>query len=254
MEVKLPSKVKIGICFAVLNNFDGFAATIHSIKTRHDYRLYVVDQWRHNRPLSQAWNNAAMQAFKEGCDYALVCNDDILFGPKCIDKMVEEYERLRPTGCLMVSGNNIMLELANPEDILTYELPEDTPPSESDHPNFSCFMIKREYFEEVGFFDENFIPAWYEDNDSHRRAKLLGFRETCSNVASMVHFGGVATSRMENPSSEQSRQYYVSKWGGIPYPESETYQTPYNDPAFKPNMWKHQDGTVVGPLTKEVQQ
>lgn len=242
--------MKIGICFAVLNNFEGFAATLHSIQTKHDYRLYIKDQWRKNRPLSQAWNETALQAFDEGCEYALICNDDILFAPHCIDAMVEEYERLRESGCLMVSGNNILMEVAYPEDILNYKLPEGTLPSESDHPNFSCFMVKREYFEEVGLFDENFIPAWYEDNDSHRRAKLLGFRETCSNVASMIHFGGVATSRMENPSSEHSRNYYVSKWGGVPYPESETFEHPYNDPAFKPTHWKRSDGTVVGPVQK----
>lgn len=245
--------MKIGIGFAVLNNFKGLAETLHSIKTSHDWNLYIIDQWRHNRPLSQAWNDIAMQAFDEGCDYALICNDDILFAPHCIDEMVDVHQRHNKDGVVMVTPNNILLELLKPEDILTYEKP-DAPESLSDHPNFSCFLVARDYFEKVGFFDENFIPAWYEDNDSHRRAKLLGYREVCSNLASMIHYGGVATSMMENPSSEHSRNYYVKKWGGIPYPESETYENPYADPAFKPNMWRRPDGTVVGPLqNKEVQ-
>lgn len=148
----------------------------------------------------------------------------------------------------MTTPNNIKLELSNPYDIAQYKLPEDTPMSNSDHPNFSCFLIGRDYFEKVGFFDENFVPAWYEDNDSHRRAKLLGFREICTNLAPMVHFGGVSTSLMENPNSAQSAGYYVKKWGGIPYPESEVYQTPFNDPEMSPTTWRRDDGVIVGPL------
>ena len=244
--------MKIGIGFAVLNNFKGLAETLHSIQTTHDWNLYIKDQWRWNRPLSQAWNELALQAFEEGCDYALICNDDILFSPHCIDVMVQTYEDMNAEGVVMVTPNNIILEVANPEDILTFQKP-DAPLSVSDHPNFSCFLVARDYFEKVGLFDENFIPAWYEDNDSHRRAKLLGFREICTNLAPMIHYGGVATSMMENPNSADSAAYYVKKWGGIPYPESETFQTPYGDPAFNPTQWRRSDGTVVGPLTKEVQ-
>lgn len=246
--------MKIGIGFAVLNNFEGLAATLHSIKTEHDWKLYIIDQWRYNRPLSQAWNDIAMQAFDEGCDYALICNDDILFAPHCIDTLVEVHQDHNEDGVVMTTPNNILLEVQKPEDILTYEKP-DAPLSMSDHPNFSCFLVARDYFEKVGFFDENFIPAWYEDNDSHRRAKLLGFREVCVNLASMIHYGGVATSKMENPSSDASRRYYIEKWGGVPYPESETFESPYNDPSFKPNMYRRRsDGKVIGPLeNKEVQ-
>lgn len=242
--------MKIGISFQVLNNFKGLAETLHSIQTQHDYRLYIVDQWRWNRPLSRAWNESAMQAFNDGCDYALVCNDDILFSSETIDAMVKVHQELNSEGVVMVTPNNIKLELSNPYDIAHYKLPEGTPPSHSDHPNFSCFLIARDYFEKVGFFDENFIPAWYEDNDSHRRAKLLGYREICTNLAPMVHFGGVATSMMENPNSANSQAYYVKKWGGIPYPESETFQTPYNDPEFSPTQWRRDDGVIVGPLEK----
>lgn len=246
--------MKIGICFAVLNNFKGLAETLHSINTEHDYRLYIVDQWRWNRPLSKAWNDAAMQAFNEGCDYALVCNDDILFSPDCIDAMVRTYQDHNKDGVVMVTPNNIMLELSNPYDILQYKLPEDTPESISDHPNFSCFLIARDYFEKVGFFDENFKPAWYEDNDSHYRSGLLGYREVCTNLAPMIHFGGVATSMMENPNSADSHAYYVKKWGSCNRTGEENNKNPYGDPAFKPSMWLREDGTVVGPLvTKEVQ-
>lgn len=244
-------KIKIGIGFAVLNNFKGFAEAVHSINTRHDWNLYMFDQWRLNRPLAQTWNQMAMRAFSEGCDYALICNDDILFSPNCIDAMVQVHQELNKDGVVMVTPNNIALEIADPYQILSYELPEGTPPSHSDHPNFSCFLIARDYFEKVGFFDENFIPAWYEDNDSHYRAQLLGYREVCTNLAPMVHIGGVSTSMMENPNSANSHAYYIKKWGSCNRTGEENYKTPYGDPAFRPDMWRAEDGTVVGPLQKQ---
>src|SRR3990167_2883511 len=175
--------MRIGIGFAVLNNFKGLAESIHSIKTQHDYRLYIADQWRYNKPLAKAWNDMAKQAFADGCDYVLICNDDILFAPECIDALVNELIRLRPEQVLMTSPNNIILELADPYAILQYYRKNTDPIGVSDHPNFSCFCVGPEYFEKVGWFDENFAPAWFEDNDAHRRAELLGWRLVATNAA-----------------------------------------------------------------------
>ncbi|MFA5999246.1 MAG: hypothetical protein WC747_04475 [Candidatus Babeliales bacterium] len=225
---------------------------MHSIRTTHDWNLYMFDQWRLNRPLSETWNVMAMRAFEEGCDYALLCNDDILFSPDCIDAMVRVHQALNETeDVVMVTPNNIMLELANPEDILSYALPEGVQTSWSEHPNFSVFLIARDFFEKVGFFDENFIPAWYEDNDSHYRAKLLGYKEICTTAAPMVHYGGVATSLMDNPNSQHSHDYFLKKWGSAGRILDEVFKLPYDDPEFTPAMWRRADGTVVGPLKKE---
>jgi len=246
--------MKIGIGFAVLNNFKGFAESVHSIKTKHDAIVYVKDQWRFNRPLSQAWNELALEAFEDGCEYALICNDDILFAPDCIDAMIRVHQELNESeGVVMVTPNNILLELPNAEDILQYKLPEGTPSTWSEHPNFSCFLVARDFFEKVGLFDENFIPAWYEDNDSHYRSKLLGYKEICTNQAPMIHYGGVATSMMDNPNSQGSHDYFMKKWGSVTRSLQETFTHPYDDQNLSPAQWKRADGTVVGPISKEVQ-
>ena len=242
-------KTNVAICFAVLNNFKGLAEAIHSIKTQHDYTVIVQDQWRDNRPLSKAWNDLPMQAFDRGYEYVLMCNDDIMFAPQTIDEMIQAHRHWNDKGVVMVTPNNILGELGgNPEAILNYQLDPDTEESIADHPNFSCFLIKKDYFEKVGFFDENFVPAWFEDNDSHRRAKLLGYREIVTNLAPMVHIGGVATSKMDNPDSSVSRQYYIRKWGGIPHPESEVFSHPYNDQSLNPTQWVDNQGNIREPL------
>lgn len=230
--------MKIGIGFAVLNNFRGFTETIQSIKTKHDYRIYVAPQWRAQVPLAEAWNTIADQAFADGCDFALICNDDILFSPETIDAMVDKFLELHETEkVVMVTPNNIKAELADPYDILTYKRDDSVPATWAEHPNFSCFLIHKTYFELIGRFDENFTPAWYEDNDAHRRINLLGYKAITTTAAPQVHFGGVATSMMTNPDSSISREYYIHKWGGIPWPASEQFTHPYNDPSMSPREW-----------------
>lgn len=239
---------KIGIGFAVMNNFKGLAEAINSVKTEHEWQVYLQLQHQNQISLAAAWNKLAKTAFDDGCDYALICNDDILFAPDTIDAMIRELEELEVTEkVVMVTPNNIKGELADPYAILDYRLPEGTQTSFSDHPNFSCFLIGPDYFDKIGDFDENFWPAWFEDNDSHRRAKLLGYREICTTAAPMVHFGGVSTSMMENPDSSLSRDYYIKKWGGVPWPESEVFTTPYNDPKLNPKQW-YVGGDPSGPI------
>jgi len=235
-------KCKIGIVIPILNNFEGFADLCLSIKTRHNYVVYVQPQWNHQIPLAAAWNKGAQQAFEEHCDFALVCNDDILFSPECIDVLVDEYNRLEKEKVIMVTPTNILGQVPNKYDILTYERPADQEITIADHPNFSCFLINPDYFKEIGTFDENFVPAWYEDNSSHRSAKLLGYREITTTAAHMVHIGHVTSTRMESPDSGPSQAYYIKKWGGIPesHPtqaQKEYFEHPYNNLNLKPGEW-----------------
>lgn len=237
---------KIGIVIPSLNYPLGVVDLLLSIKTKHEYRIYIQPQYIFQVPLAKAWNHGCDSAWADGCDYALVCNDDILFSPSCIDNMVSEYERLRPEGVIMVTPNNIFGQLNNSKyAILDYVHPADQEPTVSEHPNFSCFLVTPEYFELVGRFDENFVPAWYEDNDSHRRATLAGLREVCSTACDSVHIGGVTTRQMDNPNSGESQRYYIEKWGGVPVTHmndlpKEHFPTPYNDPTLTIKDWRGQ--------------
>lgn len=240
------NRKKIGIVVPVLNYFQGLADLMMSIQTKHDYTVLVWPQYLKRLPLAAVWNKA-QDLLADGCDYALVCNDDILFSPACIDTLVSEYERLRPEGVIMVTPNNLFNwhggKYQDKYQILDHVKPADEPVTVSDHPNFSCFLITQEYFDKVGTFDEKFTPAWYEDNDSHRRAELAGLREVCTTAAEIVHLGGTTTTMMENPDSGESQRHYIEKWGGMPKTHNradlpvETYVTPYNDPNKTIKDW-----------------
>jgi hypothetical protein len=227
----------IGIVIPVFKYFEGVADLLYSVKTKHNYRVIIMPQYMSQLPLAKAWNDGAKEAFNQGCDYALVCNDDILFAPECLDNMVEQYEKLRPSeNVIMVTPNNILAQLTNKYDILGYTTPDD-PFTWADHPNFSCFLISPEYFEKVGYFDENFVPAWFEDNDAHYRAHLLGYKLATTTAAPMVHIGAVSSNLAGAPNSEASRSYFFKKWGSIKRDLDETFKTPYNDPNLTPKDW-----------------
>jgi len=232
---------KLGIVVPVLNNFKGFTELVESAKSEdHELSFYVQPQHRAQVPLAAAWNKGFNDAVEDGCKYIAILNDDILLSPHTLDRMALAFFWL-PKEVVLVSANNLNGQLTNPYDIFTHI--DNHEQSFSDHPNYSCFMVKSDFFDKVGSFDENFVPAWYEDNDSHRRIELLGYRAVCTTFASCVHYGGVTTNMIENPDSGPSQSYYVKKWGGLPasHPVSaemkEKYRTPYNDPKLSPKDW-----------------
>lgn len=234
---------KIGIVVPVLNNFKGFTELVESIKSRHETKLYIQPQHRAQVPLAAAWNKGFRDAVADGCDYIAILNDDILLSPQTLDRMIVSFDLL-PKDVVLVSANNINGQVATPHEIFNHSEQDVADMTYSDHPNYSCFMVKKDFFDKVGSFDENFVPAWYEDNDSHKRILELGFRAVCTTYASCIHYGGVTTSMMESPDSGVSQAYYVRKWGGLPYshpvPEDmkERFKHPYNDSNLSPKEWE----------------
>ena len=230
---------KVGIVIPVLNNFKGAIELVESIRTEHEYKIYLMDQWKHpDRPLSEAWNLGFDRAKADGATHIFILNDDILFNKTSVDNAVKEYDRLSTEKVALVSLNNVFGEYQNKiEDFYNWNQPYSVPIEVADHPNYSAFLVGPDFFDKVGRFDENFQPAWFEDNDNHRRINLLGMRAICTVASSCLHYGGVTTAMLapERKSSEKSSQYYVKKWGGL-Y-EGAVFLTPYNNPNLTPKDW-----------------
>ena len=63
--------------------------------------------------------------------------------------------------------------------------------NERPHPDFSCFLLARWAFEQVGKFDEGFEGAYYEDNDYHVRMHRAGVKAVCIDLPFLHHARGV---------------------------------------------------------------
>lgn len=229
--------IKVGIVFPVLNNFKGLAEAIASVQTAYDWTPYVYPNWRLNDPLAKAWNDASQWAIDEDCTHILICNDDILFSPWTIDALVDHLDS--NPDCVLVSGADQRAAYPDPYQILTAEKPEGA--GISDHPDFACFMVRPDTFKKIGLFDENFVPAYFEDNDYHYRIDLLGYKAHATSAAPYYHFGSQTQNSSEGvvvPSYifEKNRDYFKDKWGGLP--GGETYTKPFDDQNLTPKEWR----------------
>lgn len=80
-----------------------------------------------------------------------------------------------------------------------------------------AMMIRRDLFEELGGFDENFF-MYFEDVDICKRAKKKGYGSAVCPATEIVHLGGKSLDRKEKRKEYyyQSQDYYFGKWfGGI---------------------------------------
>jgi glycosyltransferase involved in cell wall biosynthesis len=79
-------------------------------------------------------------------------------------------------------------------------------------------------------FDEKFYPAYYEDNDFARRLELIkpGLICTKAEFEPLVKRNSMTIEKDANINNnfDKNKNYYISKWGGIP--GHEKYNTPFN--------------------------
>lgn len=133
--------MKIGIVIPAMNLWDSYTKPcIDSVKTKHDYRIVLVDNgssdntseeagklvsnnFAHHRNdvnlgCQAAWNYGIKDSFEKSCDYVLIINNDILLHKDAIDRLVERFENSKTTN----------VPIAEPLASTLSELTPDTPP------------------------------------------------------------------------------------------------------------------------------
>lgn len=98
---------------------------------------------------------------------------------------------------------------------------------------YACALYREEAWQRVGLFDESYWPAYFEDNDWARRAKLAGVAVADLTDQHMVEHVGSATLQSVPDADRETmhrrfrdnRDYYARKWGGPP--GEETHWTPF---------------------------
>lgn len=90
---------------------------------------------------------------------------------------------------------------------------------------FGAFAINSAAVDTVGWFDENFYPIYFEDNDYRRRCYLAGV--PIVNLISRTQHLNSATIASGYAGHNQrtfpvNAAYYAGKWGGLPGHETRT--------------------------------
>lgn len=92
--------------------------------------------------------------------------------------------------------------------------------------------------ETIGFYDEGFFPAYYEDNDYEIRLRHAGIPIHHVETSPVKHVGWASSRNPNDPAGglrdpaehrswyARNLQYYIRKWGGAP--GQETFSLPFN--------------------------
>lgn len=181
-------------------------AWLFELEEAHPERVFV----EHNYPprcVAASWNQALVRLFAKGEPWVLVCNNDVQLHPAT-------YRLLAQSARPFVTGVGVSSEAQ-------FRAGPDLTAAVRPHPDFSCFLIRREVYLRVGLFDETFQPAFREDQDYHWRMKCAGV-EAVSIGLPFLHVGAGSqtvkqdvVARAENDKhTEVNRAYYAGKWGG----------------------------------------
>lgn len=171
-----------------------------------------------NRGVSTSWNNGILAAQERGADAIIVANDDIEFAPGDVDKLAAHATANRSRYIISCAGTHLGFGRRVPSM------------------GYSCFAINPVAIEKLGCFDENFFPAYCEDQDYAYRAKLCGLQEENCADTELTHAGSSSISSdrqllYQNAMTQQKNMlYYRRKWGG--FAGAEIYQTPFNNPRL----------------------
>jgi GT2 family glycosyltransferase len=149
---------------------------------------------RNNKNLGVAasWNQLCSAIF-ENHEYAIILNDDIYLGKTewQIENLLKHYK----------------------SDIYVSEM------------DWSAFILPKKVFDEIGKFDENFFPAYFEDNDYEYRLKLKNKEILKIPFLNPLVFRASKTIEKDTKLNEfqKNKEYYIKKWGGTP--GNEKYET-----------------------------
>ncbi len=158
----------------------------------------VVYRPEKNLGVSGSWNMIMDYAIRTDATHVLMLNDDIYLGK-------DESEIMT------------LIRLWIDAEFFNSEL------------NWCSFILPVETYEKVGAFDESFFPAYFEDNDYFRRMMLSNVNIVYTAFLNPEIYRNSMTIALQpelNQGFEKNRQYYISKWGGMP--NSETFSTPFN--------------------------
>ena len=210
-----------------------FTARVATLAERPRTRLHLHCE---NRGLSRSWNEGVREVLAAGATHAMLVNDDLHF---------------------VAGGFSTFVDFARAHDPLSVAFLQGLETGGSPYAGqvmqqgFACCTLTPAVIERVGWFDQNFTPAYYEDYDYYRRCILSGVAFMTADV--LAEHERSKTTR-DNPEISighvaimtQNREYYTRKWGP---PGAETFERPFDDPAWTNHIAWEDRGDPYAPIT-----
>ncbi|MGE5329793.1 MAG: glycosyltransferase [Deltaproteobacteria bacterium] len=174
-------------------------------------------------------NNAAVKARGK---YILLLNNDTNVQKDWLKHLVELTENnerigmvgsklVYPDGKLQEAGGIIWRDgsgwnygrMENPQK------PEYCYVKEVDYISGASILIKKSLWDEIGGFDERYVPAYYDDSDLAFEVRKKGYQVIYQPKSVVVHFEGIShgtdTSQGLKAYQKKNREKFIKKWKGI---------------------------------------
>src|ERR1700730_4732460 len=214
----------------------GLKAKLEAITTAIDSRYFPYGI---NRGVSRSWNEGLRASFDDGNEATLLVNDDLFFYGGGVgdvaDFVLSEGRRVPHFGTISAFG--LDTGTAGPVGAgKFYRRPH--------WQGSACMAVGQRAIEAVGYFDQNFWPAYFEDADYFRRLELSGVptlwdeRILLEHNRSQTVRADFLLKRLHDERTRRNEQYYIRKWGGLrgwggPDAPSgqEIFMHPFNDPS-----------------------
>jgi hypothetical protein len=103
-----------------------------------------------------------------------------------------------------------------------------------------CNGINKKLVDQVGYFDENFYPGYFEDCDWDHRCGILRINEYGNiPIDAICQIDGGASKDGLKLNIDGVHDYFKEKWGGTKTREGwGEYQHPFNDPSKPLDYWE----------------
>jgi GT2 family glycosyltransferase len=172
------------------------------LRAQQDITTIAFDS---NHYVSHTWNHCLKFIFdREKQDYALVLNQDV--------KLRKDTYRL------LVADGGLFVTCVGTSSGALFPGDEHISGEKRPHPDYSCYLIRRECWERVGPFDET-MRHWNSDGDHHIRMHQKGINAYCLSLP-FWHF---AAGSMKTAGSEDLKRLkdqalldkaaFKAKWG-----------------------------------------
>jgi len=239
------------IAIPTINNLQYLKKCIESICCSFPYELLVVDNGSTDETLSWLKENKIPHIHHDknfGCSYAnneameysfsknklvFIIHNDVILHKNCLDNLYRGLTETRDFDLLFALehltgrvNREVMKEFRynyifdkDNKGLPNEKTIEYTGAKASRGINFTVRAIRKTAVEKVGYFDVNYFPAYFEDNDYGLRCILGKVNVGIVQAARYYHFwsrsiheGGVGTLNSKYFGANQT--FYNRKWGG----------------------------------------
>jgi GT2 family glycosyltransferase len=159
---------------------------------------FMIYRPQENLGVAKSWNMLIDYSDKIGATHVLILNDDIYLGKN-------------ETELALLIKNNLDADFIN-----------------SFH-NWCSYILRVDIWKKAGMFDEEFFPAYFEDNSFDYKMTLVGAKKTWTSFLDPIVYRNSMTIAKDptlNQKFMQNKQMYIQMWGGLP--SEEKYLTKFN--------------------------